>query len=47
MQKIMGWQISSTFISWKNACNAGFGENLAEEKKAYFQTHNLAVSYNV
>ncbi|MDY0217938.1 MAG: hypothetical protein RBR14_01115 [Candidatus Cloacimonas acidaminovorans] len=47
MRKIMGWQISSTFISWENACNACFGENLAKEKKAYFETHNLAVIYNV
>ncbi|HOT39377.1 MAG TPA: hypothetical protein P5100_01225 [Candidatus Cloacimonas sp.] len=47
MRKIIGRQISSAFISWENACNTGFGKNLAEEKKAYFQTYNLAVIYNV
>ncbi len=47
MRKIMGWQISNAFISWKNACNTDFGKYLAEEKKAYFHTYNLAVIYNV
>jgi hypothetical protein len=28
MRKIIGWQISSAFIGWENACNTGFGKNL-------------------
>ncbi|HOE55279.1 MAG TPA: hypothetical protein PLL79_04250 [Candidatus Cloacimonas acidaminovorans] len=47
MRKIIGRQISSAFISWENACNTGFGKNLAEEKKAYFHIYNFTVIYNV